>query len=1109
MKDNQLYEIKDDKFILHDYNNAKPFASFFPSIAGLWGKPMWVFFVNRGQAIACMGTNDKNGAMMEFVGANKAYRYASLHGFRTFLKIKNKNKVILYEPFKNQGSKSINIEQSMEITSYSLKLKEVNMHLGLEVSVEYFTLANEKIPGLIRILTIKNISRKTLICNCVDGLPMIIPYGTSNDLLKNMSVIGESWFDGVEFIGKNKIPVYKLQVEPVDRPEVVRVNGANFYMGFLQDPMQKKLSPEYITDPYTIFGQMNDFTMPMKFYNNGRTSESYDISAKNKTPSAMGRFPVELNSKKSFSYSSIVGYTADIDRISTFTKIFTSSDYIEKKRIENQFIIKSIQSKVLMKSSSNYFDNYSQQTFLDNLLRGGYPVVLGTGKNKKVYYAFSRIHGDMEREYNDFVITPQYFSHGNGNYRDVNQNRRNDIFFNPDVKEESLVYFINLIQLDGFNPLGVIGSKFQVVDKDSLLSVFKSSHDKNKIDTFIEKPFNIGEFFNFIDLDEIKISLRMPELLNLLMKTCDKIDYAHPKTGYWSDHWHYNISLIESYLGVYPEKLEEILIKKKMFTYYDNPYLVMPREEKYVLFQNKPRQLNAVYYSEEKEAFINRRKLYKNIVRTEYGKGKIYKTTLLAKLLGLVANKYASLDPFGCGIELESERSNWNDALNGLPGLFGSSTAESIELKRLILFILDKLKKMNLKYEKGVFIAKEIYNLLIDLDKITKKEKRSFSFWNKSHTVKEKFWKKVQNGIDGEKVLLCFNTIEKILIRFLEKVEDGINRSFDKKTGVINTYFENEVVQYKMIKGKSGNRKNWGDHHCIQALKFKQKQLPLFLEGPVHLLRINKDQKKAIQYYRKVQKSGLYDRKLKMYKVNASLKEASIDIGRLKIFTPGWLENESVWLHMEYKYLLELLRSGLVDEFYHSAKSALVPFMDPKVYGRSLFENVSFIASSAHPDKKLHGQGFIARLSGSTAEFLSMWVLMTTGLKPFFMEEDQLCLQFQPKLSAHLFTKKREQITYYNDMGVKPISVNQLNRSTEQLDIEKNSFLFKFLGRVLVVYHNPKRKNTYAKNGVKIHKYELNYHNGHHEMIKEDILREPFSYDVRHGKVKRIDIWMK
>ena len=155
--------------------------------------------------------------------------------------------------------------------------------------------------------------------------------------------------------------------------------------------------------------------------------------------------------------------------------------------------------------------------------------------------------------------------------------------------------------------------------------------------------------------------------------------------------------------------------------------------------------------------------------------------------------------------------------------------------------------------------------------------------------------------------------------------------------------------------------------------------LPLFLEGPVHALKVQPDVASARDLYAKIKTSDLYDRKLGMYKVNASLEDQSHEIGRARAFTPGWLENESIWLHMEYKYLLEVLRAGLYEEFYEDFKRALICFQDPEVYGRSPLENSSFLVSSAHPDESLHGAGFVARLSGATAEFLSIWTTMMAG----------------------------------------------------------------------------------------------------------------------------------
>jgi hypothetical protein len=52
--------------------------------------------------------------------------------------------------------------------------------------------------------------------------------------------------------------------------------------------------------------------------------------------------------------------------------------------------------KIYTKSAKSEFDGYCEQTFLDNILRGGFPIVLGKNEYKKAYYVYSRIHGDME-----------------------------------------------------------------------------------------------------------------------------------------------------------------------------------------------------------------------------------------------------------------------------------------------------------------------------------------------------------------------------------------------------------------------------------------------------------------------------------------------------------------------------------------------------------------------------------------------------------------------------------------------------------------------------------------------------------------------------------------
>ena len=58
-------------------------------------------------------------------------------------------------------------------------------------------------------------------------------YDMLNDwLLKNMSRIAEALYNGVLFSEKYKVPYYKLTVDPADKPEIITVQGAHFYVGF-------------------------------------------------------------------------------------------------------------------------------------------------------------------------------------------------------------------------------------------------------------------------------------------------------------------------------------------------------------------------------------------------------------------------------------------------------------------------------------------------------------------------------------------------------------------------------------------------------------------------------------------------------------------------------------------------------------------------------------------------------------------------------------------------------------------------------------------------------------------------------------------------------------
>ena len=670
--------------------------------------------------------------------------------------------------------------------------------------------------------------------------------------------------------------------------------------------------------------------------------------------------------------------------------------------------------------------------------------------HNKIFYVYSRKHGDLERDYNYFSMLPEFYSQGNGNFRDVNQNRRCDTFFAPFVGRENIKEFYSLIQLDGYNPLGVEMLTYQL-GKDEADHI---SNDPELVD-FITRPFTPGALWRKLkklegkDFDEDKFEL--------IIDKAESTVNGNFGEGYWSDHWTYNLDLIEDYLEVYPEKEKELLYEEA-YTYFLSQVNVNDRFKRYEKTPNGIRQYHAL---NEK----SRRNTEEKLVRADYGKGDIYKVSLMEKLLLLCATKFAALDAYGMGIEMEGGKPGWYDALNGMPGMLGSSMAETYELSRMLSYTMAALEK----YPREAELTKELKDFIIRLGQIAEEnayvsaaDGEVIDFWNQINDAKEAYRNDVYQGISGEKELIKTGELIQILETFAGIVKHGIEKACRLSGEICPTYFTYEVPEYEETE------------EGIKPLKFEVKMVPLFLEGPVRYLKLDSGMSRKKALYDNIRHSDLYDKQLEMYKVNASLENASYELGRARAFTPGWLENESIWLHMEYKYLLELIRSEMYEEFFEDFHKAAVPFLDSKVYGRSIYENSSFIASSKNPNEKYHGKGFVARLSGSTIEFISMWKRMMFGKNIFRLENGELTFKPEPAIPDYLIP-------------------------------EDKTVTATLLGRTQVVYEMDEKKDCipgqYHVAGIC-----LTYENESIAEIDAEGVTGQMAEDIRNGRVREIHI---
>ena len=217
-----------------------------------------------------------------------------------------------------------------------------------------------------------------------------------------------------------------------------------------------------------------------------------------------------------------------------------------KKRADAQQLVDGLTNAIATHTGMPFFDAYCRQTYLDNVLRGGLPLLLGDPKKPHVYHIYSRKHGDPERDYNDFYLAPEPFSQGNGAYRDVNQNRRSDLMFQPKVGAFNIRTFMSLIQADGYNPLVVQGTQF-ILSAEAQKRVLGVIPNSQNLAMLLAQPFTPGELW-------LALAEEQRDYFDAILAESEQSLVADHGEGFWVDHWTYNLDLIENYLRFFLTK---------------------------------------------------------------------------------------------------------------------------------------------------------------------------------------------------------------------------------------------------------------------------------------------------------------------------------------------------------------------------------------------------------------------------------------------------------------------------------------------------------------------------------------------------------------------------
>ena len=267
------------------------------------------------------------------------------------------------------------------------------------------------------------------------------------------------------------------------------------------------------------------------------------------------------------------------------------------------------------------------------------------------------------------------------------------------------------------------------------------------------RGFYLGEFFSLLQEESIKVK-DPNELAFRLLNKAELEPQAYHTEGYWIDHWRYNLDLIENFLYFYPDKLKQLFLDVK-FKFWDDEHRVKTRKTRYHVRANQVYQGESLEISKAKREAIKKRNSFRNFLRTKGGK--IYETNLISKLLSLILNKAATLDPKGIGIEMEADKPGWCDSLNGLPALFGSSVCETLELKRSCLILLKTIRQLKSEQVKTTPMLREVLLFFNELDSLLRKNLSSkgnnhdYTWWDKANSLKEHFRSKTFFSVSGQR----------------------------------------------------------------------------------------------------------------------------------------------------------------------------------------------------------------------------------------------------------------------------------------------------------------------------------------------------------------------
>lgn len=659
-------------FRIAHHDRMRPFFLSIVSSADLW-----MFISSTGALTA--GRRNPDLAIFPYYTDDKIHDSVEVTGPKTLLRVEQRGKTRLWEPFSDFRSGDYRVERSLakSITGDKLSFEEINR--DLELAFRYCWMMSERF-GIVRTVWLTNAGRGPLKIELLDGLQNILPCGAGSQFQLEKSTLLDAYKKN-ELIPETGLGLFTLSSNPIDRPEPaeslrattvwsVGLHGGIKLLSSRQIPRFR--AGERVVQETDVRGERGAYFVQKDFrLRPGHTIKWSLVADTNQSSAAVATLNHRLRKPSSIRAHSrnsravprlqreveqdVARGTRELRAIVTAADgLQLSADALGNARHFGNVLFNVMRGGTFI--AGYEIDTADLRAFIQNANRqtaerhGGFFKGLGTRTThahllnaaertgdadlerlcrEYLPLAFSRRHGDPSRPWNRFNI-PSRKPDGSrvlsyeGNWRDIFQNWDALAVSFSGYLGSMICRFVNASTPDGYNP-------------------YRLTRDG--------------------------IEWEVPDPAD---------PWAH--MGYWCDHQVIYLLKLLELLDAHEPATLRALLGREIFCYANVPYRIKP----YAQLLEHPK--DTVVFDQQLESAIRERvqKVGADGKLLLDGNGRVRHVNLAEKLLVSLLAKLSNFIP-EAGVWLNTQRPEWNDANNALVGN-GVSMVTLCYLRRHLAF---------------------------------------------------------------------------------------------------------------------------------------------------------------------------------------------------------------------------------------------------------------------------------------------------------------------------------------------------------------------------------------------------------------------------------------